>query len=200
MVRFSSTFLLHFCEVGFFVPIHGLTTSFCLKHGITAVNWNSSSGQDATNAVVFMWDYGTPKSVSSGRACWVFRLNSKRVSFLFTKPTSWGQYAFVAVRIAIAAFWVNSDIPRWVVLAAGHPQANGLVRNLFGPGIVEPLTSFFTILMTLGAIALILGLLTRLASVWAVVEFAITGIFGVLAGNAGIAKDFGLFAPCKEVR
>jgi uncharacterized membrane protein YphA (DoxX/SURF4 family) len=130
----------------------------------------------------------------------VFRLNSKLASFLFAKPTAWGQYAFVAVRIAIAAFWINSDIPRWVALAAGHPQSNGLVRNLFGSGMVEPLTYFFTILETLGAIALILGLMTRLTSVWAVIEFAITGTTGVLAGNVGLAKDWSLcgslgFAP-----
>lgn len=60
--------------------------------------------------------------------------------------------------------------------------------------MVEPLTYFFTILETPGAIALILGLMTRLTSVWAVVEFAITGTAGVLAGNGGLAKDFGLCA------
>lgn len=113
---------------------------------------------------------------------------------MFPKPTSKGQYAFVALRIVIAAFWLNSDMPRWIALAAGHPQANGIVRNLFGPSAVVPLTYLFTGLETLGAIALILGLATRLASVWALVEFAITGTTGVLSGNVGLAKDFGLMA------
>lgn len=55
-----------------------------------------------------------------------FFLNSKVAGFLFAKPTSWGQYAFVAVRITIAAFWINSDIPRWVALAAGHHKRMAL--------------------------------------------------------------------------
>jgi uncharacterized membrane protein YphA (DoxX/SURF4 family) len=77
---------------------------------------------------------------------------------------------------------------------AGHPQANGIVRNLFGASMVVPLTYFFTALETLGAIAYILGLLTRLTSVWAVVEFAITGTTGLMAGQAALTKDFGLMA------
>jgi uncharacterized membrane protein YphA (DoxX/SURF4 family) len=60
--------------------------------------------------------------------------------------------------------------------------------------MVVPLTYLFTTLETLGAIALILGLLTRLTSVWPIVEFAITGTTGVMGGSAGLAKDFGLFA------
>ncbi len=119
---------------------------------------------------------------------------SKFSAFLFTKPTSRGQYAFVALRLAIAGFWLNSDIPRWVALAAGHPQANGIVRNLFGTGMVVPLTYFFTLLETLGAIALILGFLTRLTAIWPVVEFAITGTTGLLAGNVALAKDYSLLA------
>lgn len=118
----------------------------------------------------------------------------KLSAFLFAKPAAWGQYAFVAVRLVIAGFWLNSDFPRWAALIAGHPQANGLVRNLFGPDVVVPLTYFFTILETLGAIVLILGFLTRLTAIWSVVEFAITGTTGVLAGNAGLAKDYGLMA------
>ena len=110
------------------------------------------------------------------------------------QPTAWGQYAFVAVRLVIAALWLNAAIPRWIALAAGNPQANGLVRNLFGSSMVVPLTYFFTLLETLGAIALILGLAIRLASVWAIIQFAITGTTGVLIGNAGLAKDFGLLA------
>jgi uncharacterized membrane protein YphA (DoxX/SURF4 family) len=76
----------------------------------------------------------------------------------------------------------------------GHPVANGMVRNLFGSGMVVPLTYLFTILETLGAIALILGLLTRLVSVWAVVEFAITGTIGLTTGTSGLLKDYGLMA------
>jgi uncharacterized membrane protein YphA (DoxX/SURF4 family) len=81
-----------------------------------------------------------------------------------------------------------------MALAAGHPQANGLVRNLFGAGMVVPLTYLFTTLETLGAIALILGLLTRLTAVWAVVEFAITGTTGIMLGQIALTKDFGLLA------
>ena len=121
-------------------------------------------------------------------------MNSRVGSFLFAKPTSAGQYAFAALRIVIAAFWLNSDLPRWIGLVTWHPQANGFVRNIFGPSMVLPLTYFFTTLETLGAIALLLGLLTRLTAVWAIVEFAITGTSGVLAGNVGLAKDFGLLA------
>ena len=119
---------------------------------------------------------------------------SKLTTFMFPKPTSKGQDAYLALRLVVAAFLINSDLPRWVSLAAGHPQANGIVRNLFGASMVVPLTYFFTTLETLGAIAMILGLLTRLTSIWAIVEFAITGIIGVLGGNAGLAKDFGLLA------
>ena len=77
---------------------------------------------------------------------------------------------------------------------AGHPEANGLVRTLFGSGMVEPLTLLFTLLETLGAVALILGFLTRLASVWATVEFAITGTIGLMLGVSGLLKDYGLMA------
>lgn len=113
---------------------------------------------------------------------------------MFPKPTGRGQYAFVALRLAIAGFWLNSDIPRWVALAAGNPQANGLVRNLFGPSMVVPLSYLFTTLETLGAVALILGLLTRLTAVWPVVEFAITGSVGLMGGIGALTKDYGLMA------
>lgn len=76
----------------------------------------------------------------------------------------------------------------------GHPVVNGMVRGLFGSGMVVPLTYLFTFLETLGAIALVLGLLTRLVSVWAVVEFAITGTIGLTMGQGGLIKDFGLMA------
>jgi uncharacterized membrane protein YphA (DoxX/SURF4 family) len=60
--------------------------------------------------------------------------------------------------------------------------------------MVVPLTYLFTAFETLGAIALILGLLTRVVSVWALVEFGITGTIGLMTGTAGLTKDFGLFA------
>jgi uncharacterized membrane protein YphA (DoxX/SURF4 family) len=113
---------------------------------------------------------------------------------MFGPPKPWGQYAYVVLRIVIAAFWLNSDAPRWVALTMGHPVANGMVRGLFGSGMVVPLTYLFTLLETLGAIALILGLLTRLVSVWAIVEFAITGTMGLMTGSSGLLKDFGLMA------
>jgi uncharacterized membrane protein YphA (DoxX/SURF4 family) len=51
--------------------------------------------------------------------------------------------------------------------------------------MVLPLTYFFTLLETLGAVSFILGLVVRLASVWAVIQFAIIGTRLVLAGNTG---------------
>jgi uncharacterized membrane protein YphA (DoxX/SURF4 family) len=129
-----------------------------------------------------------------GREAGCFAMNSKLASFLFPKPTDLGQYAFLTLRLALAGFWLNSDVPRWAALAAGHPQANGLVRSLFGPSMVVPLTYFFTGLETLGAIALVLGLLTRLTSVWPVVEFAITGTVGLMGGIGALTKDYGLMA------
>lgn len=121
-------------------------------------------------------------------------MSSKLISFLTSEPVNWGSYAYVALRLVVAAFWINSDIPRWAALAAGHPAANGMVRNLFGTSMVLPLTYLFTAFETLGAMALILGLATRLPAIWGVIEFAITGTSGVLAGNVGLAKDFALLA------
>lgn len=83
---------------------------------------------------------------------------------------------------------------RWVALAGGDPVSNGLVRTFFGSGLVVPMTYLFTLFETLGAIALILGLATRLAAIWPAVEFAITGTTGVLTGNIGLAHDYALFA------
>lgn len=82
-------------------------------------------------------------------------------------------------------------------MAAGHPEANGLVRNLFGVGMVVPLTYFFTILETLASVSFLLGLLTRLASVWGVVEFAIIGTPLLLAGimEQGLVHAL-LFSAC----
>jgi len=109
--------------------------------------------------------------------------SSKIAQFLFPANKSWGTYAFLALRVVVAAFWLRSDIPRWMALVAGHPAANGFVRGLFGVGMVIPLTYFFTIFETLGAISFLLGLLTRLAAVWGVVEFAIIGTPALLAGT-----------------
>jgi uncharacterized membrane protein YphA (DoxX/SURF4 family) len=103
--------------------------------------------------------------------------------FLFPEAKALGTYAFVALRVVVAAFWLRSDIPRWIALAAGHPEANGLVRNLFGVSAVVPLTYFFTALETLSAISFLLGLVTRLAALWGVIEFAIIGTPLLLAGN-----------------
>jgi uncharacterized membrane protein YphA (DoxX/SURF4 family) len=60
--------------------------------------------------------------------------------------------------------------------------------------MVVPLTLVFTGLETLGAIALILGLLTRLAAIWPVVEFAITGSVGLMGGVGALTKDYALMA------
>jgi uncharacterized membrane protein YphA (DoxX/SURF4 family) len=108
---------------------------------------------------------------------------SKIVSFLFGGTGGWSTLSFVALRVVVAAFWLHSDIPRWVALATGHPEANGLVRNLFGVSMVVPLTYFFTVLETLASISFLLGFVTRLAAVWGVIEFAIIGAPLLLSGN-----------------
>jgi uncharacterized membrane protein YphA (DoxX/SURF4 family) len=96
-----------------------------------------------------------------------------------------GGYGFVALRLVVAAIWINSVSPKLVALAKGQP--NGLVRNLFGSSMAVPLTYFFTVLEILGAVAFILGLLVRLASVWGVIEFAIICTNSVLVGNIAAA-------------
>jgi uncharacterized membrane protein YphA (DoxX/SURF4 family) len=111
---------------------------------------------------------------------------SKFLAFLFTGTKGWGSYAFVALRVVVAAFWLHSDIPRWIALAAGHPEANGLVQNLFGVSLVVPLTYFFTVLETLAAISFLLGFVTRLAALWGVIEFAIIGTPLLLSGNTEV--------------
>jgi uncharacterized membrane protein YphA (DoxX/SURF4 family) len=114
-------------------------------------------------------------------------------SFLFSDPWPSLKYALVIPRLVIAYFWLVSDGPRWVALAAGHPATNGLVRALFGADLAMPLTYVFTLFETLGAIALILGLFTRLVAIWPVVEFAITGTFGVVTGS-GLFHDYAICA------
>jgi uncharacterized membrane protein YphA (DoxX/SURF4 family) len=112
---------------------------------------------------------------------------SKLATFLFAGTKGWGTYAFVALRVVVAAFWLNSDIPRWIALAAGNPEANGFVQNLFGVGMVVPLTYFFTILETLAAISFLLGWVTRLAAVWGVIEFAIIDTPALFSGHTETA-------------
>ena len=84
-----------------------------------------------------------------------------------------GKYPLAALRIVVGAFWLNADIPRWVALAAGSPVANELVRIIFGSNMMVPLTYFFTLLETVGAVALILGLFVRLAAVWAIIQYTV---------------------------
>jgi len=110
-------------------------------------------------------------------------------AIFFGKPKPWAEYGLVVLRLAIAGLWINSDIGRWNNFAAGKALSNGMVRALFGISMVPSLTLLFTLLETLGAVALILGLLTRLAATWGVIEFAITSIMGV-------TKDFALLAGC----
>src|SRR5512137_2536044 len=80
------------------------------------------------------------------------------------------EYGLVFLRVIIALFWLNSDAPRWMAMAAGQLKANGIVNTLFGPSMALPLTYFFTLLETLAAISLLLGLLTRLGALWGVIE------------------------------
>ena len=112
-------------------------------------------------------------------------------SFLFGQPKPWSGYGFVALRLIVAAVWINSNILKFSLLAAGHPMAHPLVQSLFGStfgsSMVIPLTYFFSSLELLGAVAFILGLLVRLASVWGVIEFAIICTNSLLVGNIAAA-------------
>jgi len=116
----------------------------------------------------------------------------KITSFLFAEPKPCGAYAFVAVRLAIGCILIPGVVVRWDTVAAGKPLTNNLVGTLFGQGMMPSLTLFFTILETLGAIAYILGFMTRLAAVWGVVEFAITGTNGLI--TRGFINDYALMA------
>ena len=107
----------------------------------------------------------------------------KVTSLLFGRPKPWAEYAFVALRLAIAGLWLNAVIPRWNTVAAGKALSNNLVRTLFGASMVPSLTLFFTLLETLGAIALILGVVTRLAAMWGVIEFGVISISGLIGGT-----------------
>jgi len=53
--------------------------------------------------------------------------------------------------------------------------------------MVVPLTYLFTALETLAAISFLLGLMTRLAAVWAVIEFAIISTPLLLSGKTEVA-------------
>jgi len=139
-----------------------------------------------TNIVLKRIDLSESASGRLGIRCFDVT-GSKLAAFLFGGAKGWGTIGFVALRVVVATFWLHSDIPRWVALAAGHPEANGLVRILFGVSMVVPLTYLFTILETLAASSFLLGFLTRLAAVWAVIEFAIIGTPVLLSGNTGEA-------------
>jgi uncharacterized membrane protein YphA (DoxX/SURF4 family) len=106
---------------------------------------------------------------------------------------AWSRYAFVALRIVVASFWLNIDIPRWVALASGKPVVNVLVRVIFGRSLAVPLTYFFALLETLAAAAFILGLGVRLAALWAIIQFAIIDASTlVLVRNTGQVLDVAL--------
>jgi uncharacterized membrane protein YphA (DoxX/SURF4 family) len=136
---------------------------------------------------------------------------SKFSSFLFTPNPRRSEYGFFALRMILGYLWLDTVIPRWFALAVGHPEANALVNNLFGSGAAIPITYLVTGLETIAAIFLLVGFLTRLAAVWGVIQFSITGVTGwtmpagmnctVLAlpsicshitGSFGLLKDFGL--------
>lgn len=115
-------------------------------------------------------------------------------AFLSGQVKSADAYGLVATRLVVAAFWVNAVVPRWFALLVGKPVAQPLVVTLFGSSMSVPLTYFFTTLETLGAVALVLGLGTRLACVWGVAQFVITGAYGVSTGSLLLSKDLGLLA------
>jgi uncharacterized membrane protein YphA (DoxX/SURF4 family) len=120
----------------------------------------------------------------------------KLSKFLFGHSPKGAEYGMVFLRVIIALFWLNSDMPRWMAMTTGQLKANGIVTALFGPGMALPLTYFFTLLETLAAISLLLGLFTRLGALWGVIEFVITGSFGLSHGISAVVKDFGLWGGC----
>ncbi|HYY47302.1 MAG TPA: DoxX family protein [Thermoplasmata archaeon] len=125
-------------------------------------------------------------------------------NFLFFPSRTKSEWGFVGIRFILAYLWLDTVIPRWTALAAGHPEVNGVARDIFspvfGPGAGVPVTYVVTVFETLAAIALLLGFLTRVAALWGVFEFAITGARGWflpagpthLTGSFGLLKDFGL--------
>jgi uncharacterized membrane protein YphA (DoxX/SURF4 family) len=121
-------------------------------------------------------------------------------NFLFYPGRTRSEWGFVAIRIVLAYLWLDTVIPRWIALAAGRPEANGLAVRLFGEANGLPVTYFVTVLETLAAVALLFGFLTRFAALWGVIEFSITGATGWtlpagpthITGSFGLLKDFAL--------
>lgn len=144
------------------------------------------------------------------------KANSSRLSsFLFSRTPGKGEYGFFVTRIILAYLWLDTVIPRWLALAIGQPEVNGLVKNLFGASLGLPMTYFVTSLETLAALSMLLGLFTRLGALWGVIEFLITGSFGLtlppgtnctvlqppnicshITGNFTLLRDFALWAGC----
>ncbi len=120
-------------------------------------------------------------------------------AFLYADPGRKAQYVFVVLRIIIGYTWLVRDIPRWTALAAGHPvditpNLNHLPQAaLFGSGNANAVFYFATTLETAAGILLILGLGTRLAALWGVVEFFINGTTGLVIGSLGLQEDYALF-------
>ncbi len=122
-------------------------------------------------------------------------------SFLLSPSYGRGDYAFVVLRIIMGYTWLVRDIPRWTALSAGNPimiPANTLRKNLpqlamFGTGNSVTFFYLFTAFETVAAILLILGLATRLAALWGVIEFFVNGTTGLLIGSLGLQEDYGLF-------
>lgn len=136
---------------------------------------------------------------------------SKFSSFLFSPNPRRSEYGFFALRMILGYLWLDTVIPRWYMLAVGHPEANGVVINLFGASSSIGMTYFVTGLETIAAIFLLLGFMTRLAALWGIIEFAINGVYGLtlppgqnctvlalpticthITGSFGLLKDFGL--------
>lgn len=115
-------------------------------------------------------------------------------SFILGRSKKAEEYGLLATRLVIAAFWLEAVFPRWIALSAGRPVANSVVITLFGPNYALQLTYLFTILETLGGISFISGLAIRLTCVWGIVEFIITGTYGVIIGSLTLSKDLGLLA------
>ncbi len=125
--------------------------------------------------------------------------NNVFFSFLFAEPGKRVRYVFVVLRIIIGYTWLVRDIPRWTALAAGHPvDITPFLKNLpqaavFGSGNANAVFYFATTLETAAGILLILGLGTRLAALWGVVEFFINGTTGLVIGSLGLQEDYSLF-------
>ncbi len=120
----------------------------------------------------------------------------KFANFLFAYSPKGAEYGVVFLRVIVALFWLNAAVPRWMAMTTRQLKTNGVVTALFGSGMALPLTYFFTILETLAAVSLLLGMFTRLGVLWGVIEFVITGTFGLSHGIPAVIKDFGLWGGC----